>query len=81
MSPYSTSWIALIKNIDGRDIPQFPSSLDWIVQHQLPDGSWGDAHFFCVYDRLVNTLACVIALHTWNVHADKIKKGIHLFKN
>nr|QXT24222.1 ladba-7,13E-dienyl diphosphate synthase [Isodon lophanthoides var. gerardianus] len=80
VSPYSTSWIALIKNIDGRDIPQFPSSLDWIVQHQLPDGSWGDAHFFCVYDRLVNTLACVIALHTWNVHADKIKKGVSYLK-
>nr|UVC58042.1 CPS10 protein [Isodon rubescens] len=80
VSPYNTAWIALIKNIDGRDLPQFPSSLTWIVHHQLPDGSWGDQHYFNVYDRLVNTIACVIALRSWNVHADKIDRGISYVK-
>nr|AZB50380.1 terpene synthase 1 [Mesosphaerum suaveolens] len=80
VSPYSTSWIALIPSIDGRQTPQFPSSLEWIVKHQLSDGSWGDALFFCVYDRLVNTIACIIALHTWKVHADKVKKGVSFVK-
>nr|UVC58041.1 CPS11 protein [Isodon rubescens] len=81
VSPYDTAWIALIKNMDGRDVPQFPSSLTWIVDYQLPDGSWGDQHFFSVYDRLVNTIACLITLKSWNVHADKIEKGISFVKN
>lgn len=77
MSPYDTAWIALIKDLDGRDSPQFPSSVEWIAENQLPDGSWGDDQFFCVYDRLVNTLACVVALRSWNVHAHKTEKGIN----
>nr|QMW69083.1 terpene synthase 6 [Callicarpa americana] len=80
VSPYDTAWIALIKDLEGRDIPQFPSSLEWIAKHQLPDGSWGDEQFFCVYDRLVNTLACVVALRSWNVHADKSEKGVSYIK-
>ncbi|KAL0312160.1 UNVERIFIED_CONTAM: Peregrinol diphosphate synthase TPS1, chloroplastic [Sesamum radiatum] len=79
VSPYDTAWIALIK-VDGRGTPQFPSCLEWIAQHQLPDGSWGDQRYFCAYDRLVNTLACVVALRSWNVHADQSKKGISFIK-
>ncbi|KAL8536945.1 hypothetical protein ACS0TY_012220 [Phlomoides rotata] len=41
VSPYDTAWIALIKDLDGRDSPQFPSSVEWIAENQLPDGSWG----------------------------------------
>nr|UVE15961.1 nomal-copalyl diphosphate synthase [Leonurus japonicus] len=80
VSPYDTAWIALIKDLDGRDSPQFPSSVEWIAENQLPDGSWGDDQFFCVYDRLVNTLACVVALRSWNVHAHKTEKGITYIK-
>lgn len=81
VSPYNTAWMALIKNTDDRDLPQFPSSVTWIVHHQLPDGSWGDQNYFNVYDRLVNTIACVIALKSWNVHADKIEKGLRFFSS
>ncbi|KAL0393921.1 UNVERIFIED_CONTAM: Peregrinol diphosphate synthase TPS1, chloroplastic [Sesamum latifolium] len=80
VSPYDTAWVALIRDLQGRDIPQFPSCLDWISNNQLSDGSWGDEHFFLAYDRLLNTLACVVALTTWNVHADKIQKGISFIK-
>ncbi|KAL0330177.1 UNVERIFIED_CONTAM: Syn-copalyl diphosphate synthase TPS3, chloroplastic [Sesamum radiatum] len=41
VSPYDTAWVALIRGLQGRDIPQFPSSLDWISNNQLSDGSWG----------------------------------------
>lgn len=75
VSPYDTAWVALIKDLQGRDAPEFPSSLEWIIQNQLADGSWGDAEFFCVYDRLVNTIACVVALRSWNVHAQKVERG------
>ncbi|KAL7159547.1 hypothetical protein ABFS83_01G035000 [Erythranthe nasuta] len=80
VSPYDTAWIALIKDLDGRDVPEFPSSLDWIEQHQLSDGSWGDEQYFCPFDRLINTLACVVALRSWNVHAHKSDKGIKYIK-
>ncbi|XP_057799339.1 copalyl diphosphate synthase 2, chloroplastic-like [Salvia miltiorrhiza] len=75
VSPYDTSIAALIKDVKGRNAPQFPSCLEWIAQHQMADGSWGD-EFFCIYDRIVNTLACVIALKSWNVHAHMIQKGV-----
>ncbi|KAL3810388.1 hypothetical protein ACJIZ3_000025 [Penstemon smallii] len=81
VSPYDTSLVSLIKDeLDGIDVPKFPSSLEWIAKNQLPDGSWGDKYYFCVFDRLVNTLACVVALKSWNVHSDKSKKGILYIK-
>ncbi|KAG6387900.1 hypothetical protein SASPL_153095 [Salvia splendens] len=76
VSPYDTAWVAMIKDLGGRDAPEFPSSLEWIVQNQLQDGSWGDQKLFCVYDRLVNTIACVVALRSWNVHDNKVKRGV-----
>ena len=74
-SPYDTAWVALVRKLDGGEGPEFPSSIDWIARNQLPDGSWGDEAFFLVQDRLINTLACVIALKTWNVHSDNCNKG------
>ncbi|KAI3923916.1 hypothetical protein MKW98_012705 [Papaver atlanticum] len=32
---------------------------------KLSDGSWGDQHIFSAHDRIINTLACVIALKAW----------------
>nr|AZB50383.1 terpene synthase 1 [Origanum majorana] len=75
VSAYDTSLVALIKDVKGRDAPQFPSCLEWIAQNQMADGSWGD-EFFCIYDRIVNTLACLVALKSWNLHPDKIEKGV-----
>lgn len=75
ISAYDTAWVALVKNVDGGDGPQFPLSIDWIVQNQLPDGSWGDDTFFFVQDRVINTLACIIALKSWNIHEEKCTKG------
>lgn len=78
-SAYDTAWVALIEDVDGSSGgPQFPSSLQWIVNHQLPDGSWGEPLMFSAFDRLLNTLACVIALTSWNIHPDKCAKGIKL---
>ncbi|KAL2481140.1 Ent-copalyl diphosphate synthase [Abeliophyllum distichum] len=74
LSPYDTAWIALVRNLHGLDLPQFPSSLQWTANNQLLDGSWGDEHFFLAYDRLLNTLACLVAMKSWKVHAQKIQK-------
>ncbi|KAL6899271.1 hypothetical protein ACP4OV_005929 [Aristida adscensionis] len=57
-----TAWVALVENLDGGYGLQFPSSMEWIIQNQLPDGSWGDSNFFLVHDRIINILACIVAL-------------------
>lgn len=75
ISAYDTAMVALLKNPDGGDAPLFPSTIDWIIQNQLPDGSWGDEAFFMIRDRIISTLACVVALKTWNIHADKCERG------
>ena len=75
ISAYDTAMVALLRNPDGGDAPLFPSTFDWIIQNQLPDGSWGDEAFFMIRDRIISTLACVVALKTWNIHADKCERG------
>ncbi|CAA0828100.1 Ent-copalyl diphosphate synthase- chloroplastic [Striga hermonthica] len=79
-SPYDTAWVALVADVSGGSGPQFPESLAWICRNQLSDGSWGDKLIFSVYDRLLNTLACVVALRTWKIYSDKSDKGILFIK-
>ncbi|XP_075489850.1 LOW QUALITY PROTEIN: ent-copalyl diphosphate synthase 1-like [Primulina tabacum] len=76
ISAYDTAWVAMVTDVGGGGRPQFPSSLEWIANNQLSDGSWGDATAFSAHDRIINTLACVVALRSWNMHPDKSDKGI-----
>ncbi|XP_019053166.1 PREDICTED: ent-copalyl diphosphate synthase, chloroplastic [Nelumbo nucifera] len=76
ISAYDTAWVALVEDIHGSGVPQFPSSLGWIVENQLPDGSWGDLGMFSAHDRILNTLACVVALKSWNVYPERWEKGM-----
>ncbi|MCD9558859.1 Gly-Xaa carboxypeptidase [Datura stramonium] len=80
ISAYDTAWVALVKDVKGSETPQFPSSLEWIANNQLPDGSWGDSSNFLVYDRVINTLACLVALKSWNLHPDKILLGMSFMR-
>ncbi|RXI02760.1 hypothetical protein DVH24_002838 [Malus domestica] len=74
ISAYDTAWVALVEDMEGSGLPQFPSSLQWIANNQLPDGSWGDSEIFNAHDRILNTIACVVALESWSVHPDKCEK-------
>lgn len=88
ISAYDTAWVALIPSKEGGDQgedqeevkkkngPLFPCSLEWIAKNQLQDGSWGDSQIFSAHDRILNTLACVVALKYWNLHPQKSLKGI-----
>ncbi|KAL0410865.1 UNVERIFIED_CONTAM: (-)-kolavenyl diphosphate synthase TPS14, chloroplastic [Sesamum latifolium] len=80
VSAYDTAWVALVEDISGGGTPQFPSALDWISSNQLEDGSWGDRKTFSAYDRIINTLACVVALRSWKLHPHKCDKGISFLK-
>lgn len=73
ISAYDTAWVALIDA--GDKTPAFPSAVKWIADNQLPDGSWGDAHLFNYHDRLINTLACIVALRSWNLCPHQCNKG------
>ena len=79
ISAYDTAWVALVEDIHESGLPQFPSSLQWIAKNQLPDGSWGDNDIFSAHDRLINTLACVVALKSWNLYSEKCEKGFSIF--
>ncbi|XP_038973216.1 (-)-kolavenyl diphosphate synthase TPS28, chloroplastic-like [Phoenix dactylifera] len=79
-SPYDTAWVALVRHLNGSGDPQFPSSLQWIAENQMPDGSWGDS-IFLAHDRLLNTLACVVALKSWNTHPDICDRGISFLRD
>ncbi|KAH0739929.1 hypothetical protein KY290_038634 [Solanum tuberosum] len=78
VSAYDTAWVALVKDINNN--PQFPSCIEWIANNQLVDGSWGDKFIFLAHDRIINTLACVIALKSWNVHHHKSELGMSFIK-
>nr|XP_011458608.1 PREDICTED: ent-copalyl diphosphate synthase, chloroplastic-like [Fragaria vesca subsp. vesca] len=80
ISAYDTAWVALVEDVNGTGSPQFPSSLEWIANNQLEDGSWGYKDLFSAHDRLISTLACVVALKSWNLHAEKCFKGMKFFK-
>ncbi|KAH0643673.1 hypothetical protein KY289_034647 [Solanum tuberosum] len=85
VSPYDTAWVSFIEdsntNINGTSkTPLFPSCLQWIIDNQLDDGSWGEELVFCIYDRLLNTLACVVALTLWNTCLHKRNKGVMFIK-
>ncbi|KAF8019881.1 hypothetical protein BT93_G0541 [Corymbia citriodora subsp. variegata] len=81
ISAYDTAWVALVEDVGGSGKPQFPEALRWIVDNQLPDGSWGDDLIFSPHDRIINTLACVVALKYWKIHPDKCEKGMSFFKD
>nr|UPQ49789.1 8-endo-copalyl diphosphate synthase [Osmunda sp. FC-2022a] len=74
-SVYDTAWVARVPAVDGLGGPQFPRTVKWIIENQLQDGSWGEERCFLAYDRILNTLACIIALKTWNAGDDCIQKG------
>ncbi|EFH49068.1 hypothetical protein ARALYDRAFT_352546 [Arabidopsis lyrata subsp. lyrata] len=78
ISAYDTAWVALIDA--GDKTPAFPSAVKWIAENQLSDGSWGDAYLFSYHDRLINTLACVVALRSWNLFPHQCHKGITFFR-
>ncbi|XP_075086850.1 copal-8-ol diphosphate hydratase, chloroplastic-like [Nicotiana tabacum] len=81
VSPYDTAWVSFIgETNNGSERPLFPSCLQWIVDNQLADGSWGEELVFCIYNRLSNTLACVVALTLWNTCLHKRNKGVMFIK-
>ena len=61
VSVYDTAWISMIrKNHDGQERWLFPESFQYLLDKQLPDGSWESYASF--EDGILNTLASLLAL-------------------
>ena len=56
---YDTAWVARLGEVD----PDLANrALHWLCAHQLPDGSWGAGAPYHYHDRVISTLAAMIAL-------------------
>ncbi|GLJ58867.1 hypothetical protein SUGI_1481100 [Cryptomeria japonica] len=54
--------------------------VDWILQNQLLDGSWGDKSRSLSCDRLLNTLACVVNLTIRSIGNDQVNRGLYFLR-
>ncbi|MBI5839303.1 MAG: cyclase [Chloroflexi bacterium] len=73
---YDSAWVARLDHID-RELSN--RALEWLTEHQHPDGSWGAATPFYYHDRVISTLAAMIALtHRGRRARDRqqIEKGL-----
>ncbi|KAK9074296.1 hypothetical protein SSX86_006893 [Deinandra increscens subsp. villosa] len=80
VSSYDTAWVAMVPSPSSPKSPCFPECLNWLMDNQLDDGSWGLLHqnhpFPLLKDTLSSTLASIVALRKWNVGERQIKKGL-----
>jgi halimadienyl-diphosphate synthase len=58
-SPYDIAWMARLRMSDGA--PRWPDLIDWLLDNQRGDGSWGGAIVY-YHERIICTLAALIAL-------------------
>ena len=65
---YDTAWVAAVPAVEDRRSARFPSSLQWLVENQLPDGSWGGSIRY-EHDRILCTLAALVPLATFGRRA------------
>ena len=78
VSSYDTAWVAMIPSPNSGKEPFFPECVNWLLDNQLHDGSWGplNPHHLLTKDALLSTLACVLALKRWNIGEEQIDNGI-----
>nr|GEU42804.1 ent-kaur-16-ene synthase, chloroplastic-like [Tanacetum cinerariifolium] len=83
VSSYDTAWVAMVPSPNSPTSPYFPKCLNWLMNNQLHDGSWGlpNSDHPLLKDTLSSTLACIVALKRWNVGEDQINKGLYFIES
>ncbi|KAK2369179.1 ent-copalyl diphosphate synthase, chloroplastic [Trifolium repens] len=83
ISSYDTAFVAMISSSTSPHTPFFPQCLNWLLDNQLLDGSWGlpDRHPLLMNDALLSTLACILALKQWDIGEDKMNKGLQFIES
>jgi halimadienyl-diphosphate synthase len=66
---YDTAWLAGVPSEANPHESQYPSCLQWLVDHQLPDGSWGGVVCY-EHDRILSTLAALAPLARFGHRGD-----------
>ena len=59
-SAYDVAWMARLP-AEGGDGARWPELVEWLIEHQWPDGSWGGRIPY-YHDRLLCTLSAIVAL-------------------
>ncbi|KAM7528822.1 hypothetical protein LguiB_032232 [Lonicera macranthoides] len=82
VSSYDTAWVAMVPSPHYLLEPCFPECVDWLLNNQLADGSWGLPRHspLLLKDTLLSTLASILALKRWGVGEDRINKGLHFME-
>jgi ent-kaurene synthase len=80
VSSYDTAWVAMVPSPHSVKEPFFPECVNWLLDNQLHDGSWGplNLHPLLTKDALLSTLACILALKRWSVGEEQINKGMFI---
>ncbi|KAG9439006.1 hypothetical protein H6P81_019171 [Aristolochia fimbriata] len=82
VSSYDTAWVAMVPSPNSSQLPCFPQCLDWLMENQLPDGSWvPHCHPRLIKDSASSTLACVLALRKWNTGEVQVQKGLRFIES
>ncbi|KAF3974818.1 hypothetical protein CMV_001865 [Castanea mollissima] len=83
VSSYDTAWVAMIPCQNTPQAPFFPQCVNWLLDNQLHDGSWGlpNRDSFLVKDALLSTLACILPLKQWGVGEEQMNKGLFFIES
>lgn len=83
VSSYDTAWVAMVPSPTSPQNPCFPACLNWLLDNQLSDGSWGppNHHPLLTKDTLSSTLACILALRRWGVGEQQMTKGLRFIES
>ncbi|KAL8249659.1 hypothetical protein R6Q59_006527 [Mikania micrantha] len=85
VSSYDTAWVAMVPSPNSPKSPCFSQCLNWLINNQLNDGSWGlvynNHNQLLLKDSLSSTLASILALKRWNVGEDQINKGLYFIES
>ncbi|XP_057458256.1 ent-kaurene synthase 5, chloroplastic isoform X2 [Lotus japonicus] len=83
ISSYDTAWVAMVPSPTSPCAPLFPQCLNWLLDSQLFDGSWGlpGRHPLLMNDALLSTLACILALKQWGIGEDQMDKGLKFLES
>jgi halimadienyl-diphosphate synthase len=66
---YDTAWLAGLAHRDDRRTSRFPTTLRWLADNQLSDGSWGSPVRY-EHDRILCTLAALAPLAEFGRRAE-----------
>jgi len=72
-SPYDIAWLARLRN-SGNGDARWPDLLEWLLENQHSDGSWGGETVY-YHDRIICTLAAIVALRE-SGHTRQVQKAI-----